>query len=187
MPSRILLLLTVMTLSLVACKPSKEKVQSSITEAEDALKKSYAAGKPEQQNVMNTINAYENFVKYYPKDSMAPVYLMKAGDCYRIIKEYNKAITEYQKVGKDYQDSKVYPNSVFVQGFVYENEIKDLPKAKERYEAFVKQFPNDPLTSSAQFSLQNLGVSPEDLVKRFEQQQNANADTANTAPAADKQ
>ena len=159
MSSRLLLFIVPVVFLFTACKPSHDKALAKVVEAEDALKKSYASGKPETQMVLGAVDAYEQFVKYYPKDSMAPVFLIKAGDCYRILKQYDKAIAEYQKVENNYQGSKAYPNSIFIQGFVYENEVKDLPKAKERYETFLKKFPDNEMARAAQFSVPGtLGV-----------------------------
>ena len=177
---RVNVLLFLAVISFSACKPSREKAAANVTASEEVMKKSYQSGKPDQVAVLAAVDAYDNFVKAYPKDTMSPTLLMRAGDSYRLIKQYDKAILEYQKVEKDYQSSKVYPNSVFVQAFVYENEIKDLTKAKERYETFIKLFPNHELAGSAQYSLQNLGVPPEELVRRFEQQNKAAADTSKT-------
>ena len=152
-----------------ACKPSRDQSLAKITEAENALKKGYNAGRPESSVVLATINAYEQFAKYYPDDTMSPIYLIKAGDCYRITSQFDKAIEEYKKVEKSYSNSRVFPYSIFIQGFVYENEVKNLPAAKERYEYFLKKFPNDKLAKQAKFSIDNLGVSPEELVRRFEE------------------
>jgi TolA-binding protein len=37
------------------------------------------------------------------------------------------------------------------------------------YEAFLKKYPNDDFADDAQFLLKNLGKSPEEIIKGFEQ------------------
>lgn len=59
-------------------------------------------------------------------------------------------------------------------GFVYENDLNDLENAKQTYEAFLQKYPNDPdFADDAQMALKNLGKSPEELIKEFEQNQPA--------------
>ena len=43
-----------------------------------------------------------------------------------------------------------------------------MEQAKKSYEEFIAAFPNHELAKSANYSLQNLGKSPEDIINSFE-------------------
>jgi TolA-binding protein len=54
-------------------------------------------------------------------------------------------------------------------GFVQENDLNQLDKAKATYESFLAKYPNDPdFTDDAQNALKLLGKSPEEIIKEFE-------------------
>jgi len=92
---------------------------------------------------------------------------------------YEDAIRCWQVVIEQYSDFLRAPHSLFLQGFVYENNLKDLKKAREKYNAFLEKYLEHELQPSVQFSLDHLGVSEAEIVKEFErklttQQNNGN-------------
>jgi outer membrane protein assembly factor BamD (BamD/ComL family) len=173
MKSKVWGVIILTVVSLAACKPSREEAIQKINIAEDSLKAGFSKGAPEDRLVENAIKSYVDFADDYPKDSLAAHFLIKGGDYNRVLKKYDKAIELYQKVEKNFEGSEAAANALFLQGFVYENEIKDLDKAKERYNTFLQKYPNHQLATAAKYSIQNLGVSPEELVKQFEDKQQA--------------
>ena len=56
-----------------------------------------------------------------------------------------------------------------MKGYVYENEIGDLNAAKKIYEDFIAKYPDDEFADDAAVSIKNLGKSPEELIKEFEE------------------
>lgn len=98
--------------------------------------------------------------------------LLKAAGLAKTIGQPQKAIELYQKVAEGLPNHPKAPTALFMMGFVYENDLNNLDKAKAIYQDFLKKYPNDPdFTDDAQNSLKNLGKTPEELVKEFEQKQ----------------
>ena len=64
---------------------------------------------------------------------------------------------------------------LFFKGFVYENMLKDLDKARETYLQFIEKYPKDDFADDAQMALLNLGKTPEMLIKEFEARQKADS------------
>jgi len=61
------------------------------------------------------------------------------------------------------------PESLFLMGFIYENNLQNFGKAKEIYERFIQRYPDHEFADDAAISIQNLGKTPEELVREFEQ------------------
>jgi tetratricopeptide (TPR) repeat protein len=98
--------------------------------------------------------------------------LLKSAGLAKVIEEPNKAITLYERVAKGLPKHPKAPTALFMIGFVYENDLNDLEKAKATYESFLQQYPNDAdFTDDAQNALKLLGKSPEEVIKGFEQNQ----------------
>ncbi len=98
----------------------------------------------------------------------SPKLLMEAAEAAIAGENFLKAVSIYDRVGKDWPDSKKAPQAAFMMAFTIENNLNDLPGAKKAYEDFIKKYPNDEFTDDAQAALRNLGKSPEELVKEFE-------------------
>ncbi|MGB0862958.1 MAG: tetratricopeptide repeat protein [Saprospiraceae bacterium] len=112
--------------------------------------------------------AYLNHVEAFPKQEEAAKKLYDAGGLFMSVGDAEKAIAAWQKVLDDYSSSKWSKNALIEQAFINENILQDLEKAKALYEQFIKKYPNDELTDDAQFSLQNLGKSPDEVLKSLQ-------------------
>ena len=64
---------------------------------------------------------------------------------------------------------------MFFKAYIYENQIKNLEKAKEIYLQFIEKYPNDDFAKDAKIALQNLGKSPEQMVREFEERRKADS------------
>lgn len=164
------LLIVFATLLLASCgSQTREEALAQVKQAEDQL---YAKQDVFQFNdslATVTIEAYNNFAASFPEDSLSAEYLFKAADLYRAQHKYEPALEVYSNIQQNYPDYKKVPQTIFLQGFVYENDLQDLDKAKERYSTFLEKYPNHELAKDVQFSLNNLGRSPEDIIKEFNQ------------------
>ncbi|MFK7908080.1 MAG: tetratricopeptide repeat protein [Chitinophagales bacterium] len=118
---------------------------------------------------MGTVRAYEAFAKKNVTDAQTPEYLFKAAEIQRSLKNYKKAIENYETIQAKHPDYAKTPHSMFLLGFIYENDLKDSDKAKALYEQFLERYPEHELADDVKFSLDNLGISPEDIIKGFEE------------------
>lgn len=160
-----------LALLLASCSANREQSLQDIKEAENNLYANEGAFLFSDSLATITLDAYLDFVGNFPKDSLSAEYLFKAADLHRAKHEFDKAITTFERIGKEYPEYGKVPQSVFLQGFIYENDLKDLPKAKERYEFFIQQYPQHQLARDVQFSLNNLGKTPEQIIQEFQQNQ----------------
>jgi len=95
--------------------------------------------------------------------------LMQAAGMAKSIGNPNKALQLYYQVESQFPEHRQAPAALFLSGFIYENDLGDLDKAKAVYQDFQKRYPNDPnYLDDVQVSLKNLGKSAEELIREFE-------------------
>ncbi len=97
--------------------------------------------------------------------------LLKAAGLAKTVDQPQKAIDLYARIANGLPQHKKAPTALFMIGFVEENDLNDLVKAKATYELFLLKYPNDPdFADDAQNAIKLLGISPEDIIKGFEKQ-----------------
>jgi len=111
---------------------------------------------------------YSRFANEFPQDSLSPNFLFKAAEMFRAVNNGSKAILYYKRIVNDYPESRHSPISLFLQGFVYENVLLDFEKAKQFYSEYLEKYPEGEFANDTKILIQNLGISPEDLIKSFE-------------------
>ena len=154
---------------LSGCKNAQEKALDDVKKVESEL---YGDGKNfrfDEALARDAIAKYKNYAEQNPESKEAPEMLLKAADLHRALREYNEAMDIFKKIETTYPDFDKLPHIIFLQGFVYENEMQQLPQAKARYEYFIERYPDHPLAKDVRFSIQNLGKTPEEIIRGFEQ------------------
>ncbi|HDH57391.1 MAG TPA: outer membrane protein assembly factor BamD [Bacteroidetes bacterium] len=74
--------------------------------------------------------------------------------------KYDEAVVKYEQLVELHPKSQYAPQSQFMIGFIYANEIEDLEKAKVAYETFLNQYADrsdSGMVASAEWELKNLG------------------------------
>jgi hypothetical protein len=120
---------------------------------------------------MNLMRVYDDYSRYYPKDSLTPEYLFKAAELAAAIQVPASAITYYKKIEEKYPAFRKLDQCIFLQGFVYESLMNDTANAAQNYRRLIKLYPNSTFVKDAEASILNLGKSPEELIREFERNQ----------------
>ncbi len=166
MKNILLLIFTASVFLIASCGSGKQKMQNDIASAEQKLKNDSAAV-PDKQKAVDVIHQYLAYADKFQDDSMSAEYLFRAADLTNGIHQPEKAIELYQRIQRYPTYSKT-SIALFLQGFISETELNDIPKAKEYYEKFLEQYPDHKLANDVRVSLANLGKSPGELIKEFE-------------------
>jgi outer membrane protein assembly factor BamD (BamD/ComL family) len=159
---------------LTGCGPSREKSVKTITSLETRLFSPSSSGF-DKVKADSLLSAYESFMKHFPKDSLTMKITFKAANLNMNMGEGTKAIGLFDQFIEKYPDNPKAPVSMFFKGYIYENQIKNLDKAKEIYLQFIEKYPDNEFTKDARIALQNLGKSPEVMVQEFEERQKADS------------
>ena len=158
----ILLLLTVLTIS---C--SKTSDQDYLTQAEKSLK---------ENNVDQAIKNIEALLNDYPESELAPKALSRLASIYQnqMVKNikskesFDRSQKYFLQVFEKYPNSEEAPKSLFLCGFILANNLNNYDEATSHYKLFLEKYPSHPLAAAAQEELDNMGLSPEEILKRTE-------------------
>ena len=148
---------------IVACQSPENKAQQRVAE----MKKSYEKDTSKVFNKAKAsalLTAYKNFADSFPKNDSVPEYLFQAARLANGLTYTMDAIGCYKKVYEKYPNSKRAPFCLFMQGFIYENNLHSPEMAKKLYEEFMKKYPNNELAKDVKFALDNLGKSDEEIM-----------------------
>lgn len=79
---------------------------------------------------------------------------------------HTKAIAFYEKLLLEKPEAPRAGQAAFMIGFIYENDLKDLAKAKTAYQLVLDKYSSDKdMAANAQLALKNLGKSPDEILK----------------------
>ena len=158
-----------------SCQPENERIAEKIKETEKKLvnDSTKMMNRPLAEEQLKT---YNDFVNKFPDDKRSEEFLYKAADLANGMGKTPVALELYHRFCEKYPNSSKAAYALFLQGFIYENQLKNLDKAKELYTSFLTKYPSHELAKDAKFSLDNLGKSEEELIKMFEEKnKDANA------------
>lgn len=160
---KLITLLTIITFVFWGC--SKKSDSDYLKSAEENLK----SGK-----VKEAVADLESFIEDNRESEKAPEAMVNLAAIYQnkmlgSISEkesLEKAAKIYRQVYDDYPNSSQAPKALFMSAFILANELKKLHPAEMTYKLFLEKFPNHELAVSAKEELANLGLSPEEILKR---------------------
>jgi tetratricopeptide (TPR) repeat protein len=97
--------------------------------------------------------------------------LSMAGGLAKTIESFNKAIVLYHRLSERLPEHPKARTALFMQGFIYENDLGDIAKAKAIYEEFLQKYSDDAdYADDVKMALLTLGKSAEEIVKGFQKQ-----------------
>jgi TolA-binding protein len=136
-----------------------------------------AQNKITNEDYEGALNDFKQLINEFPESKLYSESLFEIGKLYHgwAVKNISQkeslknAVEYYQKVFNTEPTGKNAEQSLFMVGFLQANELNQLEEAKRTYNKFIEQFPASELVSSAQAELDNLGIPPEEILKKSEQ------------------
>ncbi len=136
-----------------------------------------------EKNIPAAVEAYQNLVTNYPNSPMAPQALFELASLYqnKMVKSDNqangqtglndtqsleKAISLFKSIFDKYPQSDYAPKALFMAGFIQSNDLKEFNDATATFNLFIQKYPNNEMVSSAKEELNNMGLTPEDILKK---------------------
>jgi TolA-binding protein len=124
-------------------------------------------------NPQAAINSLEELVEKNPYSEFAPdafftlasLYQSMEGDSIHKVENYRKALEYYQELINKFPNNEKTPEAIFMAGFINAEYLKDYQAASFFYKKFLKMYPEHELAVSVKAELDNLGKSPEEILK----------------------
>jgi tetratricopeptide (TPR) repeat protein len=116
-------------------------------------------------------SAVEQYLRYaalYPEDSLSADFLFKGGEIATAIKAYPNALRCYQLITSSHPSFVYARESLYLQGYLFDNFLNDDAKARACYEQFLARYPSGNYVADAKAAIANLGKTDEELIKEFE-------------------
>src|SRR6185312_4659393 len=125
-------------------------------------------------NANLAITAYTKFTAQFPDDTLAPVFLFEAAKMASSSGQFQRALGFYDNLCTKYSNFKRIPDCIFIEGFIYDENLKDTAKAHAKYQEVITKYPNNELAPQAKAAISALGKSDEELMKEFEAKNKGN-------------
>ena len=158
-------IIALLTLFLIAGCTSKKSDKELFDEAQKNLK---------EDKIPEAVMAFEELINDNSDSELAPEALSQLASLYqnKRIKSLSekenleKAITLFKKLHDEYPKSSYAPSGLFMAGFIYANELQNFKEAEALYKQFLSEYPDNELAPSAQAELDNLGLTPEEILQK---------------------
>lgn len=153
---------------------SQDKLAEEITALEDLLKKQMDNPTLDTASAVTLIEKTELYASKFEQDSLTPQFLFSAAAVARGIGEYEEAVQLWAQVEEEHLGFEKQPEAIFFQAFTYDNDLQNMPKAIEKYEKFLIQYPKHPIAKDARMLLKvaQSGKSANQVIKEFQEQDN---------------
>ena len=117
------------------------------------------------------IDACQAHALAYPNSASSPDYLYKAAEVAKSIKSTQKALTLYDWILEEYPNYEKAATTLFIKGFIIENELGNDDLARTVYNSFLEKYPKHELADDVEFLIENLGKTDEEIAKMIEAKQ----------------
>jgi TolA-binding protein len=117
----------------------------------------------------NAIKAFYDFATNCKADTLAPVFLIKAGQVAQSIKRYTQAQSFFTKCIDEFPKFKSRGAAMFLLAQLYDDPaiLNNESEARTLYHQIIREYPQTSYANDAKACIQNLGKSDEELVKEF--------------------
>ena len=149
----------------IAIQPNKEMYLNQVKSLESKLRSSEILNDTLAQKV---VKAYTDYAYTFEQDSLSPDFLFKAAEVSMGLKAYDKALIYYRSICEKYPSYSHKVESLFLQGYLYDNFLNDDVKAKQIYEQVIDKYPNAKLAEDAKTAITQLGKTDEELIREFQ-------------------
>ncbi len=121
---------------------------------------------------MNYIDACQAYALSHPGEDQSAEYLYKAAEVAKSIRSSSKSLSLYDWILAKYPNHERAPTSLFIKGFILENELKNQAMAEKVYNEFLEKYPDHQLSDDVKFLVENIGKPIEEIQKIIESKQN---------------
>jgi tetratricopeptide (TPR) repeat protein len=115
------------------------------------------------------INAFNNFASVCKDDSLAPIFLLKAGQIAQSVGKFQQSEILLKKCADEFPNFRNRGAALFLLAQVYDDPalLNNESEAKKIYEQIIKEYPKTAWSRDAEACIKNLGKTDAQLVEEF--------------------
>lgn len=148
----------------VACGPNRQEMVNQIEDFEDSIFEGALGADPEIADKLTDM--YVKFADKFANDTLAPQFLMKAGEVQSNVLHTERAVELYDRVISQYPDFDDVPMCYFLKGNAYDiNSMYD--EARKAYQEFVDLYPDHFMAKDTRTMLSRSTMSPEEMLEEI--------------------
>ena len=169
-------LLFIVFVALLSCNGlSETELVEKIDKLELEIKES---NQLEAEKIEELIELYDALIPKKGKENQ-PSLMEKKAKYYASLGQHEKALNVYESIYDKFPKYEKRGETLFMQAFIVEVNFNDLKKAEDLYKKYLDEFPNGDFAKDAEFSLENLYLSPEELIRKFKEAEQSTETTEN--------
>lgn len=166
-----------------ACESNEKKVESSAqTEQRDLKQEAYdeiiglekqlmlQTGIPDTLKASQLAKLYLAYAMNNMKDDAAAEFMFKSGELRMGIGHYIKAIETFEQLNTSFPTYEKVPETHYLIAFIYDNYLDNKGMAEAKYKVVIDKFPKLGLAKDARIAIDNLSLTDEELIEKFEKQ-----------------
>ena len=150
---------------LISCGDSQENLSQEIDDLTGIMKNE---NYPSKANMEKIVILFDRYIEKYPDADESFSYMELKAKYQAANNNYEQALNTYEDLVKKYPDDSRSADAVFMQAFIIENYLLDKVKAKTKYSDFLRHYPNHELADDAQFSIENLSLTDEEIMLKLQ-------------------
>ena len=115
------------------------------------------------------IRTFYDFASHCRQDTLAPVFLLKAGQVAQSIRKYTQAQAFFTKCIDDFPKFKSRGAAMFLLAQLYDDAsmLNNESEARTIYHQIIREYPNSSYANDAKACIKNIGKTDEQLIQEF--------------------
>lgn len=148
---------------------SRDATVKQIDRNLDSIDVIFTKPKPDSAKIFMLSKQINDFVKKYRNDPVSPKYQLALGMTYQKAGMYTQAISNFQRLQKNYPADSSCAKALFYEAFLYANAMNRLDSAKILYQVYLSKYRNrdSSITKIVGSELKYLGKSPEEILSEL--------------------
>lgn len=155
------LALLLSALLFISCAKNYDK---KLNEAEELINQ--GKFKESIELLKEVANANDKKLSPIALKKLAVIYQQNSVEGINYIESQKIAQKYFYQIFDKYPEYEEAPKSLFMSAYLLANELNQFDEATKQYNLFIEKYPNDELFESAKIELENIGLSPEEILKR---------------------
>ncbi len=122
----------------------------------------------DRRKAQGLVDVYKAYAAAFPLDSLAPEYLFRAAGVYKSMRQPEQSVMLYDRIINDYRGWPRLADAYYLKAFTIDSELDQKGEAQRAYKEVINLFPDHPFARDARIMIENLSLTDEELIEKFQ-------------------